>query len=255
MCRNCTLLALDLRPDRGTRSAWIRVRKAERQYATRLRSVARAIGDIVNGLVDDGQNVGRKIETALENYAQTIEPWARAVAEKMVLDVAVRDEKAWKAASVDMGRALHRQISETPLGAVIRRRLEDQVHLITSLPREAAQRVHDLALENITTGERTDSIIAKIMETGQVTRSRATLIARTEVGRTATELTKARAEYVGSTEFIWRTVGDSDVRQSHRALNGKAFRWDQPPECDPGHHALPGSIWNCRCWAEPIIPD
>ena len=68
----------------------------------------------------------------------------------------------------------------------------------------------------------------------------------------------AGIHFTGSTRVfhqMWRTVGDNRVRETHRELNGQSFRWDEPPECDPGHHALPGGIWNCRCWAEPVIPD
>jgi len=92
------------------------------------------------------------------------------------------------------------------------------------------------------------------MESGDVARSRALLIARTEVTRTATTLTQARAEHIGSEGYIWRTAGDGDVRPSHRAMNGKFVRWDSPPTLDnlTGHA---GCVPNCRCYAEPVIPD
>ncbi|MCX5516222.1 phage head morphogenesis protein [Kaistia algarum] len=173
----------------------------------------------------------------------------------MISDVSRRDERMWKDASKEIGRLLRAEIGQSEVGRAMRAALDRQTALITSLPTEAADRVRKLTLEGITTGRRATDIADEIMRTGEVTKSRATLIARTEVSRTATELTKARAESIGSTQFIWRTVGDSDVRPTHRVLNGKAFRWDDPPECDPGHHALPGAIWNCRCWAEPIIPE
>jgi SPP1 gp7 family putative phage head morphogenesis protein len=117
----------------------------------------------------------------------------------------------------------------------------------------AYERVHKLTLEGLSNGTRAKAIAAEIMRSGDVSESRAMLIARTEVARTSTEFTRARAEQIGSTHFIWRTARDRDVRQSHAHLEGKTFRWDAPPECDPGHHALPGCIWNCRCWAEPVF--
>lgn len=46
--------------------------------------------------------------------------------------------------------------------------------------------------------------------------------------------------------YIWRTSGDSKVRSSHAANNGKIFAWDNPPPT--GH---PSEEYNCRCWAEP----
>ena len=95
-----------------------------------------------------------------------------------------------------------------------------------------------------------------IQRTGEVTKARADLISRTEVSRTAATLTQVRAEHVGSTHFIWVTSGDSDVRESHKKLNGKVFMWSDPPVCDPpNYRALPGCIWNCRCYAHVILPD
>lgn len=49
--------------------------------------------------------------------------------------------------------------------------------------------------------------------------------------------------------YIWRTVGDKDVRDSHALRAGRQFSWDNPPE---GGH--PGEDYGCRCWAEPIVP-
>ena len=49
--------------------------------------------------------------------------------------------------------------------------------------------------------------------------------------------------------YIWRTVGDDQVRDSHAANEGKIFRWDNPP--DTGN---PGDAINCRCTAEPYRP-
>jgi SPP1 gp7 family putative phage head morphogenesis protein len=244
----------------GPKRAFRRARKVESFYSSALRRVARHVGDIVGafGVEPDGgysSETTARIAEALNRYAEVLRSWAGATAERMVTEVAARDEAAWMAVSRQMGRSLRKEIAATPVGEVVRARMAAQVDLITSLPREAAERVHKLTLEGIVQGTRPKEIAAEILRTGEVTKSRAMLIARTEVGRTSTELTKARAEKIGSTHFVWRTVGDSDVRPTHRKLEGKIFRWDDPPECDPGHHALPGAIWNCRCYPEPLIPD
>jgi len=49
--------------------------------------------------------------------------------------------------------------------------------------------------------------------------------------------------------YIWRTQGDSKVRQSHAANNGKIFMLDSPPPT-----GNPGDDFGCRCWAEPYDP-
>lgn len=250
------LPALELAFDRAKtqqEKAFKRSKVTERRYAKMLRTVAIHVGAIVDAFnptpttpdepIDP--SLTAQIEAALNRYSNQLDDWAFAVADRMVKEVAARDESSWFEVSRKMGRALRKEIAEAPTGQVMRERLEAQTALITSIPREAAERVRKLTLEGIVQGTRPAQIAKEIMRSGEVAESRAMLIARTEVSRTATELTRARAEYIGSTHFIWRTAGDSDVRPSHRALNGKTFRWDDPPECDPGHHALPGAIWNC----------
>lgn len=239
----------------SARSAFIRAKKLSREYGIRLRKIAKQVGDLVAEFEHDFFGRTMTLQALLFRYADTITPWAEVTADRMIREVAQNDKQAWRRVSAEMGRQLHREIETAPTGIAMREAKARQVELIRSLPIEAAQRVHDLTTRGITEGRRASDIAAEIMRTGEVTKSRATLIARTETARTATELTKARAQHIGSTHFIWVTAGDGDVRPSHRALNGQAFRWDDPPECDPGHRALPGAIWNCRCIPRVIIPD
>ena len=95
------------------------------------------------------------------------------------------------------------------------------------------------------------------MAIGGTTKARANTIARTEVSRASTMFTQARAEAIGSDGYIWRSSEDSDVRDEHKELNGKFFKWNEPPVADKrtGIRAHAGCIWNCRCYAEPVIPE
>ena len=228
------------------KAAFMRARKAETQFAIRLRKIASHIGDIVRGFDPSTSDGWIQMHAALDRYAQLIEPWARAVANRMITEVAARDKQTWREVSAQMGRALHQEIEYAPIGATMQQLLQEQVHLIKSLPLDAAQRVHELTIEGIQQGTRAKDIAAEIMRTGEVSKSRATLIARTEVGRTATALTQARAQFVGSEGYTWATVRDSDVRPSHKKMEGKFVRWDNPPTLDnlTGHA---GTLPNCRC--------
>lgn len=111
-------------------------------------------------------------------------------------------------------------------------------------------------IEAMPGGVRASETAKEIERTGDVTRSRADLIARTETTRAATSMVEARARHVGSEGYIWRTVGDVDVREIHKKLEGKFVRWDSPPVAgENGERAHAGAIYNCRCWPEPVIPD
>ncbi|WP_375038608.1 phage minor head protein [Acinetobacter sp. RW6] len=191
---------------------------------------------------------------SLNEYANTLHHWAQNAAGRIITDVALRDEKTWLIYANELSRGVRDQIRNTNVGGVYQELLNDQVRLIKSLPLEAAQRVHDLSTRSLIEGGRSNEIAGLIMATGRVTRSRANTIARTEVSRASCVFTQARAENLGSEGYIWRTSEDGDVRPSHKAMNGKFVAWDNPPTLDnlKGHA---GCLPNCRCYAEPVIPE
>jgi SPP1 gp7 family putative phage head morphogenesis protein len=249
---------IDLAPkEEDARKAFAKAKTAEREYSARLRNLAKHIGHLVQAFDPNSWQSAVFVQAMLKRYAATIEPWARAIAWRMLTEVSARDKAAWGKMSTAMGAELKRMIEGAPIGRRMQELLAEQVHLITSLPLDAAQRVHDLTLQGITEGARAPEIAAEILRTGEVTTSRAMLIARTEVSRTASVLTQVRAEHVGSTGYVWRTVGDADVRPDHKRLNGTFFTWNDPPIADQraGVRAHPGAIYNCRCYPEVIVPQ
>jgi len=125
--------------------------------------------------------------------------------------------------------------------------LAEQVTLIQSIPIEAAQRVHRLTLAGLEDSTRFQEIAKEIKNSTGVAESRAVLIARTEVARTSTTLTQARAEHIGSEGYFWETAGDSTTRKSHREMQGKFVKWSDPPTLD-GLKGHAGCTPNCRCW-------
>lgn len=254
------------------RRAFEQIKNAERYYGVQLRKVAKHIEDLVK--VMDPYNVHDMdtLQRVLERYAEIVRPWASSVARRMLSDVERRDRFAWANYARMMGVELRREILNAPTGEAMMRLMDQQVDLITSLPREAAKRVHDLVTGNLYTGARAAEVASHIMQTGLVTKARANLIARTETSRAATAMTQARAEHIGSAGYIWRNANDYKVRPelgikgfaklntlkmgSHRKLEGTFHAWNDPPIADPsGIRAHPGTIWNCRCWAEPVLPD
>lgn len=232
-------------------------RKAEAAYARDLRRVARVIGDIVRGFAPDGDlptDQEQPLAEALRRYSETLGGWAQAVGMRMLADVDRRDSKQWMAHSERIGRALKHEVYQAPVGAALQQRLAEQVTLIRSLPLDAAERVHQLTLKGLVEGRRASEIADELMKTGQVTASRATLIARTETSRTASLLTQVRAQSIGSTAYVWKTSRDASVRPSHRKLQGKVFNWNDPPTVD-GMVGHAGCFPNCRCYSSPILPD
>ena len=241
----------------GNRAQWDDARRAELQYNVRLRSVARQVGHIVKGFAPDGV-IHRldKLLANLEGYANLIEPWAQSVAAYMLADVGRRNERLWKSRGRAIANSLRSEVATSAHGAVYKQMMDEQVTLIQSIPRKAAERVHLLTNEARYSGRRAEDIAQEIKLTGRVSESRARLIARTEVSRTAATFMQARAMSAGSEGYIWRTSRDSDVRPSHQAMEGRYVRWDTPPKTDKSldpYHAGCGP--NCRCYPEPVLPD
>lgn len=244
----------------GQRGEYHKARKAENEFAKMLRSVASQVGAMARHF---GAEDAPTLESMLARYAEALRPWATVATRKMLADVDRRDEAFWAERSKTMSRELHKEIKQAPTGKLFQELMAEQVHLITSLPIEAAQRVHEWTIKGIEGAVRADEVAAQIMRTGLVTKNRANTIARTEVARTAAKLLEARATFVGSEGYVWRSSEDLDVRNkdgnpigSHRLLNGKYFRWDSPPVASTtGVRAHPGTWVNCRCFADVQIPE
>lgn len=228
-----------------------RVRPHEARYSRSLRQVAKQIGVILGGFepMDD-----TSIEKALRLYASAIEDWAVSVGARMLLDVKLANDREWSQLSQSISKGLRQEILNAPTGDLFRQLQAEQVILITSLPLDAAERVQKLAAQARLDSSRASTLVAEIMRSGYVAESRAMCIARTETSRAGANLTQARAEWVGSTGYTWRITGDSDVRPSHKAMDGKFVLWGQPPTLD-GMTGHAGCVPNCRCSSIPQIPD
>lgn len=241
-------------PSKNDRIEWSHARRAETKYAAQLRKVARHIGDIIGGFDLEDEQGSQELSWALRRYADILAPWSRSVARLMLSEVKARTDKRWRDVSRQMGSAF-RSIFEGPsdVGLRYRQLMDEQVELIRSIPLDAAKRVHDVTTEGLIKGTRFTEIAKRIQEGGQVSKSKATLIARTETGSAATALTQARSESVGSLGYLWRTMHDSDVRPSHKAMEGQFVRWDSPPTLDgfKGHAGACGP--NDRCYPEPTF--
>lgn len=143
---------------------------------------------------------------------------------------------------------------EPNLTPTIERFRRSNLDLITSLSKEKVSRVQTILEEHA--GSRVETIRDRIMEEEGVTKRQAALIARDQVLSLNAEVAQARHQAAGVEEYYWRTSGDGDVRPAHRALNGKRFRYDDPPVVDAkrGRREHPGGDYQCRCTAEPVIP-
>lgn len=237
------------------RERFLAGRKTESFYRRQLHQVARQVDSLVRGMAPDGVVADASVLiSALNRYADILTPWAESVARRMIADVSRRDAAAWEKHGKEIGVVLRREVNSAPTGRAMRAALDAEIENIKSIPRDAAARLFKLTTEAMPDSKRAAEIQQEIMRSGEVSASHARMLARTGVSTTATALTEARARHLGSEGYFWRTSKDRAVRPSHRAMEGKFVRWDDPPTLD-NYTAHCGCFANCRCFPEVQIPD
>lgn len=104
-------------------------------------------------------------------------------------------------------------------------------------------------------GESRVTIANYIESQFKVSQRKAKFLARNESSIAVAEYLKAKYEEEGFEEFKWITNIDGRERELHKELNGKIFRFDDPPVIDErtGQRGLPGETYNCRCKFIPVL--
>jgi SPP1 gp7 family putative phage head morphogenesis protein len=109
-------------------------------------------------------------------------------------------------------------------------------------------------------GIRYENLVQPLKDAYGVSLEKATFWARQENNLMVAKYRESRMKDAGVETYEWRTVAGSPlhpVRDSHKALDGKIFSWDNPPiTTAPGktqRRNHPGEDYNCRCIAIPVI--
>lgn len=207
----------------------------------------------------DPQRAADLMQERLFSYADSIAPWAAQVAALMCEQASKADYGTWLEVGKGISKATRERLKNAAIGPVFDRLQAEQVDLITSLPRKAAETVHEWTRDGLDKGMRYADIAKRIQtELGQTVKYRAVCVARTETARARSNFTQARAQAIGSTHYRWHTCGDGAVREMHAKLDGTIQAWADPPICETGRggepvRAHPGCVWNCRCFAIPLF--
>jgi SPP1 gp7 family putative phage head morphogenesis protein len=140
--------------------------------------------------------------------------------------------------------------SDAKLKTLVDGFVAENVALIKDIPAKMLSDVETTVTRGIASGKLTKDLAQDIDDRLGVGESRAKLIARDQIGKFYSKVTSARHQAMGVNKFVWRTMNDERVRDSHEVLEGEVFAYDNLPE--PG---LPGEEINCRCYQEPYFGD
>lgn len=104
-------------------------------------------------------------------------------------------------------------------------------------------------------GRRAEALVKTLQDNYGVSKSKAKFLARQETALLMSKYQETRYGDLGIEQYKWSTSHDERVRPDHKALDGKIFRFDQPPITDKrtGARNNPGQDFNCRCIAIPVI--
>lgn len=243
---------------------WRRARRVEAEFRKALEVLCDMFDKIALQSAGDINYFTSKMNEFQNSFQY--EQYINSIVERMVTPLDVANQKTWREAAKKATRSqffydlLIKEMNQG-IGTAIQSQIIQNANLIRTLPSDTAQKVAKNIAEATFSGMRAseiEKIISK--ETNKHSRASARLIARTEVSKTQSALTRARSEELGLNWYVWRTARDGNrVRKSHRIMEGVIVNWNDPPspeqlanEKNVGrYHA--GEIWNCRCYAEPLL--
>lgn len=237
-------------------------KKLEREYE---RGIRRLFNQII------AKTQGFSLEKIIEylkslSLQDAVAKLASNLAARMVTLSRVNNAKDWREAARkgSMGRQIRRSIQrDMSLGLDVTAQdiVRENAKLISSVPKEIAERITAEMLERFNKGMRYEDYVPELMnKVPHLMQSRARLIARTETSKANEAMTQVRAQNVGINCYIWRSSHDERVRHSHEMMDGVLCFWESPPDPEAffaggsqfgPYHA--GCCPNCRCYCEPVV--
>lgn len=133
----------------------------------------------------------------------------------------------------------------------VKGKIQENVSLINSMYSTYWHSLEKDIYRSITSGGGITSITDAITKRTGMGKKHADLIANDQTGTIISQLNAYRAKSAGAEKYLWRSMEDRRVRQKHRELDGKTFKYSDPNGGDDGQ--LPGEPIRCRCLAEPIF--
>lgn len=138
-------------------------------------------------------------------------------------------------------------MSDEALGDAFDEAVSANIALINSLPQQYLDRIEFAVMASLQAGTLNATLADDLLKIEGITKNRAKLIARDQLGKINSRLSQLRQQSLGITHYYWSTSLDERVRNKHAGWEGDLIAWDNPP---PDGH--PGQAIQCRCTA---IPD
>ena len=183
-----------------------------------------------------GYGLRKKLENlATLNRKLTVKEWKKAI--RSTLGIDIREDYY-------LGDFYNEQLQDWA---------KQNVDLISTIPNDSLAKMREIVYNGYISGKTTTRMLKEIQRAYKVSLKHARLIARDQTAKLNGQIQRHQQIDAGITEYIWCTCGDERVRESHRALNGKKFSWDNPPLNSDGRACHPGEDYQCRCIGRPVF--
>lgn len=140
-------------------------------------------------------------------------------------------------------------VQDTPkLKDFVKSSVTQNVSYIKSIESNLLDKVSTLIFEETVKGTASKQIQEQLMQSFDVSRSKAKFIAVDQSGSIFGQLTKERHTSIGVEKFTWLSAGDKRVRPEHQNYNGKTYTYK-----DGANGKTPGSDYRCRCVGQPVF--
>lgn len=201
-------------------------------------------------IVNDG--LFSDFKSAFSKTANTVKAKVLGIAETLAKTVVSKQGQQSDSQLSDMilrqtGIDFSGLMSDEALGDAFDEAVSANIALINSLPQQYLDRIEFAVMASLQAGTLNATLADDLLKIEGITKNRAKLIARDQLGKINSRLSQLRQQSLGITHYYWSTSLDERVRNKHAGWEGDLIAWDNPP---PDGH--PGQAIQCRCTA---IPD
>jgi len=232
---------------------------AKRQYLKMLNRMLRGLAKSYRESVAPAYKFHREFAQDEEAWFTSLESEADALEQNVLLGVggliAVEAGKHTDKFILVVQRSLDVDLAaivrNEDLGDYLRDASSRNAALIKSLRDDVVKDIRRIVFQAKIDGRSATSVANELRSRFKIHANRAKLIAEDQINKLTSDLNRIRQQQAGVTRYSWETSGDERVRNLHRGLNGKKYRWGERTGAEGG--LAPGQPVRCRCSARPVI--
>lgn len=217
--------------------------------------------------ISDDDYIDSLIEVLASIASERIEEKATLLATRFVNKIHYQNKTQFtrnfkNAFNVDLSSIIEKEI----LGDTLSIAIQQNVDLITSIKNDFINDIGSNVFTNYKKGFRHGELINEIRARGNVSYSRAKLIARDQAAKVNADFNEERNKKLGFDVYKWKGAGDARERESHSVLNNMLCKYSDPTVYSDdegktwkkrksigGFIGKCGQDFQCRCLAIPYI--